>query len=312
MICADGTPIRPSTGIKLNARPAFGVAALAAFAGLVLLCLLTQVQSAARDGLSTDAGYSEHLRKLIGQAPRDFTTVSQPPFVVLGDEAPEVVRQRARQTVKWAVEKLKQDYFERDPQEIIDIWLFRDRESYTNNAHALFNDTASSPFGYYSEAHHALIMNIATGGGTLVHEIVHPFMRANFPNCPPWFNEGLASLYEASAEKNGHIRGMINWRFKGLEKAIKEGRTISFEKLTSMTQAEFYGGNGYSQHYAQARYLCFFLQEKGMLVNFYHQFVANAQEDPTGYETLKRVLGEKDMGQFRRKWEKFVLSLSEP
>jgi len=28
----------------------------------------------------------------------------------------------------------------------------------------------------------------------LVHEIVHPFMRANFPECPAWFNEGLASL----------------------------------------------------------------------------------------------------------------------
>ena len=42
-------------------------------------------------------------------------------------------------------------------------------------------------------------MNIATGGGTLVHEIVHPFMAANFEQCPSWFNEGLGSLYEQSA-----------------------------------------------------------------------------------------------------------------
>ena len=34
-------------------------------------------------------------------------------------------------------------------------------------------------------------MNISTGGGTLVHEIVHPFIEANFPACPPWLNEGL-------------------------------------------------------------------------------------------------------------------------
>ncbi len=214
-----------------------------------------------------------------------------------------MVQRRATQTVKWAVERLKQDYFKRDPQEIIDIWLFRDRQSYTNYAHLLFNDTPTSPFGYYSEAHHALIMNIATGGGTLVHEIVHPLMRANFPNCPPWFNEGLASLYEASAEKDGRIQGLINWRFKGLEKAIKERRTITFEKLTSMTESEFYGGNGYGQHYAQARYLCYYLQEKGLLVKFYHQFLAKAQEDPTGIETLKKVVGEKDLAEFKRKWE---------
>jgi hypothetical protein len=76
-----------------------------------------------------------------------------------------------------------------------------------------------------------------------------------------------------------------------------------------MRAGEFYGGLSYSQYYAQARYVCYYLQEKGLLVKFYHQFVADAQRDPTGFETLKRVLGEKDMEAFKRKWEKFVLGL---
>ena len=257
----------------------------------------------------TNAAFAQHLSVLAKQVPPGFTAVVQPPFIVLGDEPAEVVRRRAAQTVKWAVDKLKQDYFKRDPQEIIDIWLFRDGVSYTNHAHLLFSDTPTTRFGYYSASHHALIMNIGTGGGTLVHEIVHPFMRANFPNCPVWFNEGLASLYEASAEKNGHIQGLINWRFKGLEKAIKEGRTISFQKLMSMTEGEFYGDDSYSQYYAQARYLCYYLQEKGLLVKFYHQFAAAAQSDPTGYATLQRVLGESDMETFKKKWEKSLLGL---
>lgn len=42
-------------------------------------------------------------------------------------------------------------------------------------------------------------------------------------------------------------------------------------------------------------------------MKFYHQFVADAQRDPTGYAALKRVLGESDMEAFRKKWEKFVL-----
>jgi len=33
------------------------------------------------------------------------------------------------------------------------------------------------------------------------------------------------------------------------------------------------------------------------------------KQDPTGYETLKRVLGESDMDAFKKKWEKFVLEL---
>jgi hypothetical protein len=79
-----------------------------------------------------------------------------------------------------------------------------------------------------------------------------------------------------------------------------------------MTAQEFYGGGGsgnYSEYYAQARYLCYYLQEQGLLVKFYRQFVANAKSDPTGYGTLKRILGESDMRAFQRKWEKFVLGL---
>jgi hypothetical protein len=260
--------------------------------------------------VSDSVAMKTHLEELMSKVPAGFTIVVEPPFVVIGDEAPEIVRSRATKTVKWAVDKLKQDYFKTDP-ETIDIWLFRDKDSYEHHALTLFHDTPTTPFGYYSAEHRALIMNISTGGGTLVHEIVHPFMRANFPACPAWFNEGLASLYEASAEKDGHIRGLINWRYKGLAKAINEHKTISFQKLTAFSETEFYGGNdSYNQYYAQARYLCYYLQEQGLLRKFYSEFVENATTDPTGYQTLKHVLGTDDMKAFQAKWEQFVLKLA--
>ena len=120
--------------------------------------------------------------------------------------------------MKWAVDRLKALYFQRDPEFIIDIWLFRDRESYEEHAEKLFGDKPYTPYGYYSAQHRALVMNIATGGGTLVHEIVHPFMAANFAACPSWINEGLASLYEQSGEENGQIKGFVNWRLDGLQR----------------------------------------------------------------------------------------------
>jgi hypothetical protein len=258
------------------------------------------------------AVWSNHLAELNQRVPAGFVVVVQPPFVVIGDESPGMVWSRATNTVKWAVDQLKQEYFRRDPAEIIDIWLFADRKSYTNHAWRLFQDTPTTPFGYYSAPHRALVMNIATGGGTLVHEIVHPFMRANFPECPVWFNEGLASLYEQSSTKNGRIHGKINWRYKALEQAIKDRKLISFQQLTATSNGAFYGGASnpnYNQHYAQARYLCYYLQEKGLLAKFYREFVANVKSDPTGVNTLKRVLGEDDMAGFQQKWEKFVLGL---
>ena len=62
-------------------------------------------------------------------------------------------------------------------------------------------------------------------------------------------------------------------------------------------------------NYAEARYLCYYLQEKGVLVKFYQEFHGHQKEDPGGYQTLQKILGEADMDAFKTKWEKFVLGL---
>jgi len=257
----------------------------------------------------TAAEYAQHMIHLKDSVPVGFTVFLEKPFVVIGDESPDKVRQRAVLTVKWAVDMLKQDFFDEDPKDIIDIWLFKDEESYTGHAKSLFGDEPDTPYGYYSDEDKALVMNIATGGGTLVHEIVHPFMDADFPGCPAWLNEGMGSLYEQCMESVGHIAGLTNWRLPGLQDAIKDGNVPSFEELLSMTDAVFYkDANG--TNYAQSRYLCYYLQEKGMLVKFYKTFRDGAASDPTGLKTLKKILGEDDMAAFKKKWEAWVLTLT--
>jgi hypothetical protein len=258
------------------------------------------------------ADYDRHVGALTKRLPSaDFTVVVEPPFVVVGDEPAVVVRRRSEQTVRWAVRRLKKQFFEKDPDEILTIWLFKDKASYLAHAKALFGDEPSTPYGYYSPRHKALVMNIATGAGTLVHEIVHPFMRSNFAACPAWLNEGLASLYEQSAGRGDRIVGLTNWRLAGLQAAIREGRLGAFEALTTTTDREFYGPAS-GVNYAQARYLCYWLQEQGLLEQFYREFVAGAADDPTGYGTLARVLGEKDMAAFQQRWQAWVLELRFP
>jgi hypothetical protein len=262
-------------------------------------------------GSFSKAEFDVHITQLKKRLPSsDFTIVVQPPFVVVGDEPAEVVKERAEETIKWAVDRLKQDFFTNDPQIILDIWLFKNEFSYKKHTKLLFNDTPTTPYGYYSHKDGALIMNISTGGGTLVHEIVHPFMEANFPACPAWLNEGMGSLYEQCGEQNGHIYGFVNWRLPGLQKAIKADQVPSFAVLTAKDRDTFYGDTS-GVNYAQSRYLCHYLQEKGLLVKFYKQFVARQKGDPTGFQTLKAVLGESDMDRFKKKWEKYVLALNE-
>ena len=267
------------------------------------------VATAAAQGEFTQADYAQHIMQLKERLPHaGFAIVIQEPFVVIGDEKPKVVKQRSEQTVKWAVDKLKREYFSKDPTEIIDIWLFRDAPSYEEYTEKLTKDKPGTPFGFYSPTDKALFMNISTGGGTLVHEIVHPFIASNFPDCPSWFNEGLASLYEQSAERGGKIVGLTNWRLAGLQEAIGEESVPSFQTLCSTTTNEFYNRDT-GTNYSQARYLCYSLQERALLTKYYKAFHKNVDTDPTGYETLKTVLGEDDMADFQKRWEAEVLKL---
>ena len=272
---------------------------------------LSQTATAVTSANHTEADFTRHVNQLKRKLPsREFSVVVQPPFVVIGDAPQSVVKQQAEDTVKWAVDRLKQDFFTKDPEQILDIWLFKDAASYEKHARLIFGDEPTTPYGYYSSAHKALIMNIATGGGTLVHEIVHPFIEANFPACPAWFNEGLGSLYEQCGEVDGHIHGFTNWRLAGLQRAIRSGQVPSFQTLTAMDANAFYNQDK-GVNYGQARYLCYYLQERGLLIKFYHEFHAHQQEDPTGYHSLQKVLGTDDMDAFKKTWEKYVLDLKE-
>lgn len=304
-------PLACSSGTAQNATANKTSAALLATPAVPAA---TAIASSSSPCSFSDADFAQHVSDLrmrikskLGSD--DISIVIERPFVVVGDESEEAVRQHATNTVKWAVDHLKRDFFKKDPNEILEVWLFKDDASYRKNARLMFGDNPSTPYGYYSRAHKALIMNINTGGGTLVHELVHPLMEANFPACPPWFNEGMGSLFEQCGTKNGHIYGYTNWRLQGLQRAIREKRMISFETLMSMDAQTFYNEDR-GENYAQARYLCYYLQEKGLLRKFYKEFVNKQGEDPSGFKSLKKILGETDMDSFKIRWEKYVLTLT--
>ncbi len=288
--------------------------------GAVVLALTVRsaaVEKPARNSITatntfTAADYAQHVMKLKKKIPGDeFTVVIQRPFVVIGDESPAMVRRRAEGTVKWAVDRLKAAYFTKDPNEILDIWLFKDEASYRKHAKSIFNHEPDTPYGYFSHTEKALIMNIRSGGGTLVHEIVHPLVASNFPGCPAWFNEGLGSLYEQSRSRNGQIVGLTNWRLDGLQDAIRRRKVPSFRTLCSTTDHQFYRKDP-GTNYAQARYLCYYLQEHNLLRKYYHAFHANHKRDPTGYNTLKKILGREDMATFKKDWYAYVMKLRFP
>ncbi|MBI5486216.1 MAG: hypothetical protein HY905_02670 [Deltaproteobacteria bacterium] len=254
------------------------------------------------------AAMDAHLAKLRPKVPAGFQVVPVPPFVVIGKGSAADVEAWA-EMVRWTVRMLEQDFVSKRPTDLIDVWLFPDDATYRTWAWRLFRDRPSTPFGYYSPDDRALVMNIATGGGTLVHELVHPMLHADFPAVPPWFNECLAALYEQSGEEDGHIVGYPNWRLPGLQTAIRERRIRSLEDLLRLDPGAFYVRST-GLETAQARYVCLYLQDHSLLRRFYRKFRDAAANDPTGRDTLLDVVQDDSLTAFQDRWERFVLALS--
>lgn len=252
----------------------------------------------------------EHAARLRQTLPAaGYTVVAQPPFVVIGNEPPATVRRRTIDTIGWAVDRLKRDFFEREPADCVEIWLMKDQPSYEACATGLLGGQPLITQGFYAPRQHALLINLAAGTGTLVHEIVHPFIHANFPACPPWFNEGFAALFETATDRDGHIIGLTNWRLPHLQRLIRSDRCPAIESVTAMDEVEFYHRDE-ADNYAVARYVCYYLQERGQLGAFYRAFRANCATDPTGLRTLQQTVREPDPHRLQCNWEKFVRSLT--
>jgi hypothetical protein len=239
-----------------------------------------------------------------------FTVLSEAPFVVAGDEPAATVQEHARDIVRWTCTMLRKDFFSADPDTVYAIYLFKDKESYEANALRLFGAKPFTPYGYCSSEHHALVMNIATGGGTLVHEMVHAFMHGNVPACPVWINEGLASLYEQCAERDGHIIGRVNWRLTVLKEALAADAAPSFERLAAMSDREFYQV-GTGANYATARYLLLWLQERGLLLRFWKAWRAGMADDPRGLASVLALFPGDAPAAVAARWREWVGTLSD-
>jgi hypothetical protein len=260
-----------------------------------------------REVAPTRADVAQHVMTLKETLPKDFTLTWEKPFLVIGNEAPDKVRSRGKDVVRWTRDLLLKDFFAKAPETLEEVWVFKDAASYTAASRKLFNTEPETPYGYYLSARRAMVMNIKPGYGTLTHELVHPFMHANWPEGPAWLNEGLGSLFEFPGERDGHFIGQLNWRLPGVQAAIRDKTVPRISALVRTTEAQFYDDDS-GVHYAMARYLCYWLQERGLLVKFVQRAQALKATDATGYQALEEVLGGPPDG-FQREWEKFVLAL---
>ncbi len=232
--------------------------------------------------------------------------ISRAPFVIAGDLPETELVQWHERTIGPAARAMGHAYFQNPPDRPVTVLLFDGQENYSRYAAELFGDQDVSVYGYYKPRERVLVMNISTGGGTLVHELTHALIAFDFPNVPDWFNEGLASLHEQCRIRSDEtgIDGLENWRLPGLQTAIQDGK---LGPLVELMERNDFRGRGVGLNYAQARYLCLYLQRKDKLEAVYQAF--RESSDNTGVASIKAILGDEAWQSLDADFQDWVLSL---
>jgi len=139
--------------------------------------------------------------------------------------------------------------------------------------------------------HQYLNNGVATGWGTVFHEITHHFVAQNYKNVPSWFNEGLATFF---AEQTRIVKGKLTlgrpnpWRERELRNMIENGLQIDVKFLTSTTIAQFYS---WKPAYHVDRALFYWLYETGR----FDAYLRNAQLKGCSLSVLKETVGKSEI-----------------
>ena len=233
------------------------------------------------------------------------------PFVLAGDLSRAELSGWLHETIEPAVRAMERSYFRQRPTAPVSVLLFGSERSYNHYTQTLFGEAGISIYGYYKPQKRTLILNIATGDGTLLHELTHALIGFDFPEAPDWLNEGLASLHEQcrfrASEQGPWIEGLANWRLAGLQDVIRQQQLRS---VASLLEERSFRGPREGTNYAQARYFCLYLQSKGRLGDFYRDFRDNCTTDPHGSLTLARFFPEQNWQQLDQDFQRWALELA--
>jgi len=167
--------------------------------------------------------------------------------------------------------------------------------------------------GFYNSATATLFcsdmpVNRLLRADVVIHEFTHALqfadMAARRQEHPIWLVEGLATLFESS-DQNGKVVPRQNHRLAALHPAAQQGSLLPWKTLMNLTPAQFMAQPQLA--YAQARYVLFYLYDKGLLKRFYDEYAADANyaHDRTGIEAMQAVFG-KLIEEVERDWRRWL------
>lgn len=143
----------------------------------------------------------------------------------------------------------------------------------------------------------------------VMHEFTHALhwgdMNQQRQAHPIWLTEGLASLFESSSLVQGKAVPVHSYRLTIVQQAVNAGRHVPWKRFISMNQLSFMRAPNLC--YAQARYMFFYMYEKGLLRKFYDEYTNynNHASDTRAAKAFESVFG-KPIENVENDWIRWV------
>lgn len=255
--------------------------------------------------------YNPVIEKYSAILPKDMSITKFKYFVIFSDLSPEVTYTLIDNDVRNTISAVLDNYADVNPEKITPVFLFGDFDTYKNFSVNNFGieETDLSPYGFYKISKNVISIRYITWKGSLSHELTHALVQNDFPDMPSWLNEGLASLHEKATFRNGNLQGDFSLRIISLRRAMSDNTYSGLRQMMESNDDVIYGKRG-SYYYAQARYLLMYLQEKGLLQDYYKQFRKTYDKDITGITQLEKILN-KNLDEIDKDYLDYIQSFKE-
>ncbi len=245
----------------------------------------------------------DHLK---GQLGAGFYIAREGMFILATDSEKSKLINNTEITLNICKRNLVFNYFDAPVINPVTIFAFKDKESYRYNLKRIWHEKPISPYGHFNYVRKHIVFNLSTGVGTMVHELTHALMDPDMPRAPIWIAEGMATLFEHCVVDGYKIKGAINWRLPELLYKMNTEKYTPIEKLIKMSDSEFKIKE--SLNYAEARYLCMYFDEKGLLKKIYKSFRDNYRLDSTGKIFIEKAFNQK-LPIIEQDWKRWVQTL---
>jgi len=253
----------------------------------------------------------------------DYNVVINGHFIIVGNKSEPELDKTGKDLEKTLTLLLRQFKLEA-PEYFTTVYLIPTAEKmveFASNTHEI--KIPSSMWGYTFPYDSSIVIRESGGMGTVGHEIIHTLFNYNFPEAPPWLNEGYSALFEEYLRKDDRLIGTYrndHWRIKDEYLHKNPRKRPSIAELITMDWRSFDTPNTEGWHtkemhtnHTTAKFFAMYLQNKQKkLEQVFHafrnkDFKTGSEEIVIKYKKLlEETLGNTSIEKIEKDFQQWI------